>query len=146
MMAKGPKKPFTELGKKLVGKNLSKGFQNFNPVGFISDCVQVYAEIQREMTKRAEIEAEQQKQLAEIEAKRQIFLAYLDKAFAERAENFRRLFNTVDAAMANRDNEQLAVALNSINELAKATPFKDLIDVNRTKELLAEPGHEWKFP
>lgn len=144
-MVKGPTKPLSEMAKNVVGKNLSKGFQNFNPVGFISDCVLVYTEVQREMTKRAEIEAEKQKQLAEIEAKRQIFLDYLDKAFAERAENFRRLFNAVDTAMANKDNEQLGLALNGIKELAKTTPFKDLIDVNRTKELLAEPGHEWKF-
>lgn len=144
-MTKGPTKPLTDMAKNVVGKNLSKGFQSFNPVSFISDCVQVYSEVQREMTKRAEIEAKKKKQLAEIEAKRQIFLDYLDRAFAERAENFRRLFDAVDSAVANRDNEQLGMALNSINELAKTTPFKDLIDINRTKELLAEPGHEWKF-
>ncbi|MFH1113888.1 MAG: hypothetical protein V1792_08205 [Pseudomonadota bacterium] len=144
-MVKVPTKPLTDMAKSVVGKNLLKGFQNFNPAGFINDCVQAYSEVRREMTKRAEIEAEKQKHLAEIEANRQIFLDYLDKAFAERAENFRRLFTAVDAAMANRDNEQLGMALNSINELAKTTPFKDLIDVNRTKELLTHPEHEWKF-
>jgi len=144
-MTKVPTKPFSDIAKSVAGKSLSKGFQSFNPAAFLSDCVQLYGEIEKEMTKRAEIEAEKQRQLAEIEAKRQIFLDYLDKAFAERAENFRRLFNAVDAAMANRDTEQMGMALNSINELAKTTPFKDLIDMNRTRELLAEPGHEWKF-
>ena len=144
-MAKLPSKPITDLAGKFVQKNLSRGFQQLNPLGFLNEFASLYSEIQKEMTERARIEAEKQVRLAEIEAKRQLFLEYLDKAFTERAENFRRLFDTVDAAIANRDTEQLAMALNSITELAKTTPFKDLVDVQRTKELLAVKGHEWKF-
>lgn len=138
-------KPVSKIATKVVGKSLSTPLRNFNPLGFLQDFADLYGEIQRQRTERARIEAETQVRLAEIEAKREIFLNYLDMAFAERKENFNRLFNTVDAALANGSNEQLAMALNSINELARATPFKDLVDVNRTKELLTKPGHEWKF-
>jgi hypothetical protein len=64
---------------------------------------------------------------------------------SERAENFRRLFEVVDTAMANGNNEQLAMALHGITELARTTPFRELVDINRTRELLSTPGHEWKF-
>jgi len=144
-MAKDVTKPLTQVATKFVGKTLSTPLKNFNPLSFVSEFVDLCTEIQRQRTERARIEAEAEVRLAEIEAKRQIFLDYLDMAFAERKENFRRLFDAVDVAMANGSNEQLAMALNSITELARTTPFKDLVDINRTKELLAQPGHEWKF-
>jgi hypothetical protein len=144
-MAKDLTKPMTQVATKVVGKTLSTPLKNFNPLSFVSDFVDLYTEIQRQQTERVRIEAETEVRLAEIEAKRTIFLDYLDMAFAERKENFSRLFDAVDVAMADGSNEQLAMALNSINELARTTPFKDLVDINRTKELLAQPGHEWKF-
>jgi hypothetical protein len=112
---------------------------------FVGECARVYSETQREITERCKIEAEKERELADIEAKRQVFLAYLEKAFSERAENFRRLFDVVDSAIENKDTEQLGIAVNGILELAKTTPFKDLVDANRTKELLSKEGHEWKF-
>jgi hypothetical protein len=144
-MAKDLTKPLTQVATKVMGKTLSTPLKNFNPLSFVSDFVELYTEIQRQRTERARIESETEVRLAVIEAKRRIFLDYLDMAFAERKENFSRLFDAVDAAMANGSNDQLAMALNSINELARTTPFKDLIDVDRTRQLLAEPGHEWKF-
>jgi len=144
-MAKDLTKTFTQVATKVAGKALSTPLKNFNPLSFVTDFVDLYSDIQRERTERARIEAETEVRLAEIEAKRQIFLDYLDMAFAERAENFRRLFDAVDVAMLNGSNDQLGMALNSINELARTTPFKDLVDLNRTKELLTQPGHEWKF-
>jgi formate dehydrogenase maturation protein FdhE len=132
--------PITRVAAKVVPR-----FRDFNPLGFLSDFAQLYAEIQRQKTERARIEAETRVRLAEIEARKRIFLDYLDMAFMERKENFKRLFGAVDVAMAKANNEQLAMALDSLNKLAKTTPFKDLIDVDRTRELLEKPGHEWTF-
>ncbi len=144
-MAKPPTRPMTNVASSLVGRSLSESFRNFNPLGFVSDLAQSYSEIQKQTTERTRITAEKQIRLAEIEAKRQIFLDYLDKAFAERADNFRRLFRAVDVAMENDNNEQLAATLSSITELAKSTPFKDLVDINKTREILSDPTQVWEI-
>ena len=72
-------------------------------------------------------------------------MAYLDKSFDERAHNFRTLFSVVDSAVASGNNQQLALVLNSITELAKSSPFKNLANLNNVRAALDDPNHEWEF-
>jgi hypothetical protein len=72
-------------------------------------------------------------------------MAYLDRSFDERAENFRALFNVVDKAMSSGNNDQLALALNSITEIAKSNPFKELANLASVRTALDDPDHEWTF-
>lgn len=91
------------------------------------------------------IESETRVQLEEINAKRDIFVSYIDQSFSERRKNFDRLFKIADNALESNNNEQLAMALGAITELARHTPFRDLTDVHRTRKMLNESGHEWNF-
>lgn len=113
--------------------------------GITSACLEYGRVVQEEKTKRREIEANEKVAIANIHAQRDLLMAYLDRSFDERAENFRSLFEVVDQAIANGNNEQLAIALNSIVEIAKSSPFKDLADIAAVRASLNDPNHVWEF-
>ncbi|MDM8086418.1 hypothetical protein QUV83_16725 [Cellulomonas cellasea] len=85
--------------------------------------------IRQERTKRQEIGAWEKTQLGIIQVQRDFLLTALDKTFDERRENFRRLFDNLDTALASDREDaaaQVSDILGSITELAKTSPFKDL--------------------
>lgn len=100
---------------------------------------------EQERTKRREIEAWEKETIAKIDATRDLLMKYLDRSFDERADNFRDLFNVVDRAIAAGNNEQLALALHSITEIAKSSPFKELANLASVRKALDDPNHEWTF-
>ncbi|MBD2187996.1 hypothetical protein [Pseudanabaena mucicola] len=100
---------------------------------------------EQEKTKRRSIEACEKTTIAQIESQCDVMLDYLERTFDERASNFRFLFQKVDQAIKNADSEQLTLALNSITEIAKSSPFKDLADLTQVKKSLDDPDHVWNF-
>ena len=100
---------------------------------------------EQEQTKRREIEVWEKEIITKINVQRELLMAYLDRSFDERAENFRALFAVVDSAIASGNNEQLALALNSITEIAKSSPFKELASLASVRAALNDPKHEWTF-
>lgn len=100
---------------------------------------------EEERTKRRGIEAWEEITIAQIEAQRDVLMKYLESSFHERAENFHILFGKVDQAIADGDNNQLALALHSITEITKSSPFKDLADLSSVRAALDDPEHEWTF-
>ncbi|WP_157493438.1 hypothetical protein [Desulfonatronovibrio magnus] len=118
---------------------------NFNPVEFVREICSLQKEIIRNRTEAFRIECETRVRLEELNAKRDIFFSYIDQSFSERRENFDRLFKIADSALESNNNDQLAMVLGAITELARNTPFRDLTDMHRTRNMLNEPGHEWKF-
>lgn len=100
-------------------------------------------EIQRGMTERADIAAWEQVQTDKVRAQRDVLLKALDLTFDERRENFRRLFNGLDAAMEAGDAPQASSFLESITDLAKESPFKDLANVEIIAADLKRPDKTW---
>ncbi len=138
--------------KTIHGSSVPGVLQKGSPIEALRGLMNIYQtwlEYQRvceeEQTKRREIEAWEKTRLAEIEAKREFFLNYVEKAFAERKANFSSLFAAVDTAMADGNTEQLALCLHSITELAGMTPFRDLVDAERTREALGDSNHVWEL-
>lgn len=85
--------------------------------------------VAQERTKRQEITSWEKSQLEIIQVQRDFLLTALDKTFDERRENFRRLFDNLDVALASdREDSAAHVAelLEAITDLAKTSPFKDL--------------------
>ena len=83
----------------------------------------------QEKTRREEIRVWEQSQLEIIHVQRDFLLTGLDKTFDERRENFRRLFDNLDAALtSDRDDAgaQASEILAAITDLAQTSPFKDL--------------------
>lgn len=120
-----------------------------SPAECLQQIVSAYTEYktiaEQEQTKRRKIDAWEKAIIAKINAQRDLLIQYLDRSFDERAENFRALFGVVDRAIASGNNKQLALALNSITEIAKSSPFKDLANLASVKAALNDPDHEWTF-
>jgi ribonucleotide reductase alpha subunit len=120
-----------------------------NPAECLQQMVTAYTDYliiaEQEQTQRREIDAWEKETITKINAQRELVMAYLDRSFDERAENFRSLFAVVDSAIASGNNEQLGLALNSITEIAKSSPFKDLANLASVRAALDDPNHEWTF-
>jgi hypothetical protein len=112
-----------------------------NVIDRVGEWVQL---VQTETTKRADIAAWEQTTIEDIRAKRDVLITYLDRSFDERAENFRRLFDSLDAAIADR-SEKVAEVLGAITALAMKGPFADLKDVDTAVRALKDPDHEWEI-
>lgn len=115
-------------------------------LGGIVSAYREYQQVaEQERTKRREIDAWEKETIAKINAQRDLLMAYLDRSFDERTENFRSLFCVVDRAIAAGNNDQLALALHSITEIAKSSPFKELANLASVRAALDDPDHEWTF-
>lgn len=101
------------------------------------------AEVQRAKTERAGIAAWEHVQTEKIRAQREVLLAALDLTFDERRENFRRLFDGLDTAIAAGDTAQAAAFLESITDLARVSPFKELANLEIVVAELKRPGQVW---
>lgn len=100
-----------------------------------------YAEEQE--TRREEIRAIRDTQIAEINAMRDCVQRYLERTFDERSAIFAKQFEIVDVAIRAGDNEMLVNTLNSINSLAASSPFKNLADLNDVRKSLTSSNTEW---
>lgn len=130
--------------------NFVNGVECFvNPAQCFNEIVQAWTEYLRiaeeEKTKCLEIKAWEKVTLAEIRAKRDFLINYLEHSFDERAKIFQSLFQVVERAMSSGDNQQLGLALHAIVNLAKSSPFKDLADLSSVKAALDDPDHVWEF-
>ena len=101
-------------------------------------------EVQRADRDRAAISAWRDVQVGQIQAQRDVLLKALDLTFDERRENFRRLFDGLDAAMAAGDTAQTAAVLESITDLAKTSPFKELANLEIVVSELKRPDQVWE--
>lgn len=137
-----------------MAKKTSVGFlrglgELISPTQCLNDIVNTWTNYLRiseeEKTKRREIEAWEKATLAEIKAKQDILIGYLEHSFDERAKNFQLLFQRVDQSMISGDNQQLALVLHTIVELAKSSPFKDLADLSTVQLALNNPDHVWEL-
>ncbi|BAQ64737.1 hypothetical protein [Geminocystis sp. NIES-3709] len=127
--------------------NKFQGFPNANLV--FDEMIEVIKEYLKtreiEETKRVEIKAIENITIQEIKAKREILIKYLELSFDERSNNFKRLFDTVDSAISSHDNQVLALTLHSIIELAKSSPFKDLVNLSNVQLALKDSDHIWEL-
>ncbi|MEH2170701.1 MAG: hypothetical protein V7K41_29425 [Nostoc sp.] len=132
-----------------VHKIAAFALANLNPVEclqqMVSACTDYLKVAEQEKTNRREIDAWEKETITKINVQRELLMAYLDRSFDERAENFRALFAVVDNAIASGNNDQLALTLNSITEIAKSSPFKDLANLASVRAALNDPDHEWTF-
>lgn len=101
--------------------------------------------IQEESTRREEIRGWEATERERIVAQRDVLLRGLELIHDERRENFRRLFDNLDAAMRSEDAETAAKLLDSITELAKSSPFKDLGNVEFVVNELKQADRTWKM-
>lgn len=132
--------------KKVHVEVLGAGADALQSLNAIVEAYTDYKKVaQEEQTKRRNIEAWEKITIAQIQANRDVLINYLESSFDERANNFRFLFEKVDQAIAEGDNNQLNLFLHSITELAKSSPLKDFADLTSVRAALDDPEHEWSF-
>lgn len=100
-------------------------------------------EVQRASVQRADIAAWEKVQTNKIRSQREVLLKALDLTFDERRENFRRMFDGLDRAMNGGDAAQAASLLESITDLARTSPFKELANVQIIASELKRPDQVW---
>lgn len=127
----------------LAAGNPAAAAEVLNNLVSMAGEVSKFTEVQK--TKRKEIEAQRDIYVTKINAQKEVMLTYLEKSFDERKENFRKLFEVVDHAIANNNMQQLAVSLESINQLAASSPFKDLASIESTQQALTDKNYQWDF-
>jgi len=137
-------KEIVKIGSKTLAKGgAAKVIAAVNPAECLEKIVTSYCDYRKiaeqETTKRQAIAAWKETQLADIEARRELLISYLEHSFDERRLNFKRLFEIMDAAVAKDDTEMLSAALASMTQLALTSPFKDLASVARVRATLDEP-------
>lgn len=103
---------------------------------FIDKSAEVAKFCEEQRTKRAEIRANAQVAIHQIDAVREFLQSYLDKTFDERRMLFAKEFEFVDKCLATGNVQALAVSLNAITELAKSSPFKALADIKSVKNAI----------
>ena len=120
---------------------------NLNPFEVVQTMVEYadrwIAEVQHANTDLAAIASWEHVQTEKIHAQRAVLLKALDLTFDERRENFRRLFDGLDTAMASGDAAQAASCLESITDLAKESPFKELANLEIIVSELKRPDQVW---
>jgi hypothetical protein len=137
----------------VAGKSSLPKFSTYaralSPAQCFSELIQAYRDyvhtVETERTKRAEVAAWRDATVAEIQARRDVLIGYLNRSFDERATVFSKLFDTLDGAIAAEDNQQLALTLAAIVNLAQSNPFRDLADLKKVQAALADPDHVWEL-
>lgn len=130
--------------------DIVQGLDAFSsPTQCFNEIVQAWTEYlsiaEQEKTKRREIAAWEKVTLAEIQAKRDFLMSYLERSFDKRSQSFKAIFRVIDRAMDSGNNHQLALALNTMVEIAQSSPFKDLADLSTVRSALDDPDHIWEF-
>ncbi len=98
---------------------------------------------QIEETKRTQIKANMEVEVARINSISKLLSDYLDKTFDERAELFDNYFRVLDKAIAAGDAALMSATLGSINSLAAMSPFKNLADFATVQQQLRQADTEW---
>jgi hypothetical protein len=115
----------------------------FSTIKHMQDAKKDYEIVkEEEKSKRKAITSDEKKFLAELAAKKEIILQYLDKSFDERKNNFLELFSRLDLTLENDQVEETALLLKSITDLAVSSPFKDLANLDNLKKDLLNKEKE----
>ncbi|MFG3601070.1 hypothetical protein [Micromonospora chersina] len=104
---------------------------------YLMAIVDVAKRIDANMTERARIVADRDKEIARISAASQGLRDYLDRVFAERRELHRDFFTRLDKAIEDRDPETIRACVTGIVEVAKHSPLNDIVQL---RSVWADPN------
>ncbi|MEV4712836.1 hypothetical protein [Micromonospora sp. NPDC049374] len=104
---------------------------------YLMAMVDVAKRIDANMTERARIVAERDKEIARISAASQGLRDYLDRVFNERRELHRAFFARLDKAIEDRDAETIHACVTGIVEVAKSSPLNNIVEL---RSVWADPN------
>lgn len=130
--------------------DIVQGLDAFSsPSQCLNEIVQAWTEYlsiaEEEEMKRREIADWEKVNLAEIQAKRDFLMGYLERSFDKRAQSFKAIFRVIDRAIESGNNSQLALALSTMVEISESSPFKDIADLSTVGSAIDDPDRVWEF-
>lgn len=100
---------------------------------------------QQEPSKRAEIQAYIELEMARIQAAERILHDYFEQVFTERKSNFEELLSRFDDAAEVGDATAMSQTLSAVVSLAGQSPLSALTDLGELRRVLDDPDHVWQF-
>ncbi len=117
-----------------------------NALTSIVTATQDYLQLrQREVSKRAEIEAYTTLETARIQGAERILHDYFRQVFAERKTNFEELLSRFDRATEAGDATAMSQTLSAVVSLAGQSPLAALTDLGELRKVVDDPDHVWQF-
>ena len=141
----------TTLPMKTTGGLISKagGLSKIGPTAAASAFTEVVGAIKEyKLTKLqvavdiAKIEAERERAVAIIQAKRDLMTAYFEQAYAERERTFDKGFELLDHAIETGNMDVLNGALTVIVKTIESSPLADFASFNKA---IQDPGTSFTF-
>ena len=137
------KKGLWNLGAKACGQIGGNALAAINPDVALETIITSYVKYKQvaaqEKTKREQIRAWRDVELERIRAQEELFLTYLECAFDERRANFAKFFEVLDHAVETENVGVITATLDSMTDLAKTSPFKDIATVAQVRQALEAP-------
>ncbi len=135
MSQKGVVKAVTSVGKSVDPLQLLNTVISYGRDWMIAE--------QQGRTERKAIDSWREVQLSRIRRQQQLLLRALELTFDERRASFSSMFDALDAAIAAGNTDLAASILESITDLAKTSPFKDLQNLELVMDDLKRPDKVW---
>ncbi|WP_430782095.1 hypothetical protein [Actinoplanes sp. G11-F43] len=105
-------------------------------VGVVRESVQV---TQTESTKRERLRTYRETEVARIKASETALRDYFDRIFEERREIHRKLFASLDQALASGDVTAIQAVVGGIVEVARTSPLADIGNLNNLRQAMDDP-------
>lgn len=108
-----------------------------NAVQFLFAIVDVAKGVDANITERARIAADRDREVARIRAASKGLRDYLDRVFEERRELHRKFFTRLDKAIEDSDPVTIQACVTGIVEVAKHSPLNDIMEL---RSVWADPN------
>lgn len=102
----------------------------------VNKSVQVH---ETESTKREQLRAYRETEVARIKYSRKILKEYFDRIFEERRETHQRLFASLDLALESGDIPAMQTIVGGIVEVAKTSPLLNIGDIGELRRAMDDP-------
>lgn len=123
-------------------RGLPTALDGFAALGQIVDAAREFGAIyQTEHTKRAQLAAYEETEVARIKAAESVLKGYFEQVFAERRSNFEELFSRLDTALEDKNSEAVNAVMKGIVDIARTSPLADLGDLSQIRAALDDPNH-----
>lgn len=111
-------------------------------VGFLRETIQTH---ETESTKRENLKTYREIQIARIKASEEALHYYLDRTYEERHETHKRLFESLNVAVAAGNVPAMQAVLGSIVEVARTSPLADIGNIGELQRAMADPNTTFEF-
>lgn len=92
-----------------------------------------------ESTKREQAQAHRDIEVERIRASERTLRDYFDRIFAERRDIHKRLFDSLDTALASGDVAAMQTVVGGIVEVARTSPLADLGNLSELRRAMDDP-------